>query len=860
MQLLERVNHLNAIQALLDEASSGRGSLAFVRGEAGVGKTALVNWFVERARGRARVLLGACDSLATPRPLGPLADMNLELIASGDQGPALFRAFLDELDSSGRPTLAVFEDIHWADQATLDLLRFVGRRIGGTRTLLVATFRDDEVGPLHPLRVLLGDLANQPAVRRMALAPLSEEAVALLSRGSGIDAAHLYRKTGGNPFFVTEVLLSGLEGIPVTVRDAILARAARLSRAARDVLEAAAICGLRVEVWLLESISGPNAGGLAECVNSGLLRPDGAAVAFRHELARGAIEEAVDVSRSVALHRKAMEAMRARPEAGTGPARIAYHAEAAGDRDAVLEFAPEAARRSARLGAHREAAAEYGRALRFADRLVPEARARLWEGHAFECFVSDQLDLSLEARQAALATWREVGDRRREGDNLRWLARCHWVAGRAKAADESATAAVEVLESVPPSAELAMAYTHRGNLSMLMFRNHEAIDWCDRALRLLKRFDDVDARVHALINIGVARVAAGDDGGFQTVEEAVRLGQREGLVDHVARAFFHGAQISRVQRRHALTENWFERGHAYCVEHEHEGFRRSLLATRARSMLNQGRWKEAETIAAEVLGRAFSPDWRTLTALTVLGLLRARRGDVGAAGYLDESENYVAPFGPDLSWTIGLLQARAEVAWLAGDRARAHAEAKSAMDGVLRVGEPWGMGELAYWLWQCGGPRTVPKGVAKPWARQIAGAPEEAASLWEKQGCPYEAAQALSETNSEPALRRALAVFDGLGAKPAAARARRRLRELGAHGIKLGPRTATRQNPAQLTPRELEVLRLLAQGLSNRDIAQRLYVSRRTVDHQVASILGKLGASSRTAAAQEASRLGLSAH
>ncbi|HLB76583.1 MAG TPA: AAA family ATPase, partial [Candidatus Dormibacteraeota bacterium] len=338
MKLLERSGQLDSLDALFAGAASRNGRLVFVGGEAGVGKTALVTWFAERARSQARVLIGGSDSLATPRALGPVIDMGIEVKPGGLTGPELFGALLAELDDQRRPTLAVFEDVHWADQATLDLLRFIGRRAGGVRTLVIATYRSDELGPAHPLRILLGDLATQAAVRRMELAPLSPEAVALLARGSQVDAAELYRKTGGNPFFVTEVLQSGLEGIPATVRDAVLARAARLSTAGRQALEAAAICGLRIEMWLLEGIAGEAAEGVRECIASGLLRSDGPAVAFRHELARDAIQEAVVVATSVSLHRKVVEILQARPKTQVDGARITYHADAAGDGETVLAY------------------------------------------------------------------------------------------------------------------------------------------------------------------------------------------------------------------------------------------------------------------------------------------------------------------------------------------------------------------------------------------------------------------------------------------------------------------------------------------------------------------------------------------
>lgn len=233
--LLEREEPLRQLGAWLNEAQAGRGRLVLLGGEAGVGKTVLIQRFCRDLPRVTRFLVGACDALSTPRPLGPLIDIAatvggaLERALAGEKRRhRVFQSFLIELTSSARPTVVVFEDVHWADGATLDLLRFVGRRCAAARALVIATYRDDEVGPKHPLRVALGDLATTPEVRRLMLAPLSEAAVRLLAQGSRVDSDMLYQQTRGNPFFVAEVLAAGAGGIPVTVRDAVLARAARL--------------------------------------------------------------------------------------------------------------------------------------------------------------------------------------------------------------------------------------------------------------------------------------------------------------------------------------------------------------------------------------------------------------------------------------------------------------------------------------------------------------------------------------------------------------------------------------------------------------------------------------------------------
>src|SRR5215213_436621 len=476
MDLLERDQHLDHLAELLRLAAAGQGRLVLVGGEAGVGKTALTDEFCRRLAGTAVVLRTSCDSLSTPGPLGPVHDLapplGLRIDQSSQDGDArdrLFREVLAALAARPGPTVIVGEDAHWADGATLELLRFLGRRIGDLPVLFVVTYRDDEIGANHPLRLVLGDLATAPAVQRIRVRPLSEEAVQALAAGSGRDATALHRLTGGNPFFVTEALAAEAESVPATVGDAVLARAARLSPEARAVLDVAAVIGSTIDPDLLLTVAGPVLDEVDESIARGLLRATDDGLAFRHELTRESILEAVAPLRRRLLHARVLAALREAPEPERDLARLAHHAEAARDREAVLEFGIAAAEQAAGLHAHREAAAQYARALRFADTLPPAERARLLEGRSVACYISEQGEEAIAARRAALEIWEGLGESLKVGENLSWLSRiyCYWFQELGVEAKAAATAAVEVLETLPPGRELAMAYSNLAQLRML---------------------------------------------------------------------------------------------------------------------------------------------------------------------------------------------------------------------------------------------------------------------------------------------------------------------------------------------------------------------------------------------------------
>ena len=862
LDLLERSTFVAALDECLADGVAGRGRLVLVAGEAGVGKSVLVQRFCEQRGAGARVLWGNCDPLHTPRPLGPLLDIAAvtagrleEVTERGDKPQAVFAALVEEL-RGGKPTIIVLEDLHWADEATLDILKLLGRRAESARALVIATYRDDELDPTHPLRVAVGELGTATGVRRLQLPPLSLEAVRELAVPHDVDPENLYRETDGNPFFVTEVLAAGGTEIPPTVRDAVLARASRLSPPARGVLEAVAVDPPRIELWLLEKLPREEIGHLDECLASGMLRREEGAVAFRHDLARLAIEDSISPHRKLHLHRDALRALRSPPRGHRDLARLAHHAEAAGDAEAVLELAPAAAARAASLGAHREAAAQYGRALRFAGALPPEARADLLERRSRECYLTDQPAEAIAAMEGAIECYRQLGDRRREGDSLRVLSGILWCPGRTAEAARAAREAVALLEELPPGRELALAYSTVSSTYMDAEDVEEAVSWGTRAIELAQRLDDAEILVHALNTIGTAEFVAGAPQGREKIERSLELARRAGLVEHVGRAWIHLTWAAVRQRSYALADRYIEAGLEDSGEHGVELWRLYLLAYRSRAELDRGQWAEAVDSTALVFReRVISTFPRTL-ALVVLGLVRARRGDPEALPPLDNALE-LAEGTAELQRIAPVLAAKAEAAWLQGE----WDSVKDLTEGVLALARKrkatWVVGELVYWRWRAGIREEVPPETAEPYAVQVQGDWARAAELWAAMGCPYEAALALGDADDDDALRRGLDELHRLGARPAASIVARRLRGRGARGLPRGPRPATRKNPANLTPRELEVLALVTKGLRNAEIAKRLVVSERTVDHHVGAILRKLGVRTRGHASAEAVRLGL---
>jgi DNA-binding CsgD family transcriptional regulator len=583
-----------------------------------------------------------------------------------------------------------------------------------------------------------------------------------------------------------------------------------------------------------------------------MLTYHGKDVGFRHELARRAIEDSIAPYRRLELHRAALAALR---ELGADPARLAHHADAAGDAPAVAEFAPLAAEQAAATGSHREAATLYERALAAGDALPPGERPRLLELGAHEFHLIDRYATAVRLLQEAIDLHDRAGDGLREGAALRqlsWVARC---GSFRTLSEDAARRALELLENFPTSGELAFAYAQIAMLALNADRLEDAVSWGTRAADVAEAAGERAAFVYALNTIGSAQLLARQPAGLPKLERSLQLAEADGLEEDIGRAYLHLAMTAASNRDYAISERFLTQGIEYCSERGLELWLRYLEVYRARIELDRGHWDKAAAAIPLTVEDPGTPLPR-IYALVVLALLRARRGDPEQWTALDEAAELARASG-ELQWVAPVAAARAETLWLAGEPERVAAETDEALARAVELGASRFVGELASWRRRCGIRDDPPGDAWEPWALELAGDWEAAAERWHEAGCPYEEALALAEVEDEASLRRSLSILDGLGAKAAATIVARRLRERGIRSVPRGPRPATRRNPAGLTARELEVLQLVAEGLRNAEIASRLFVSEKTVGHHVSAILRKLEVRTRTEASAEAARLGL---
>ena len=864
MPLIERDTQLTVLASYLDDAASGHGRLVWVGGEAGIGKSSLVTAFTEEVRSRARLALAYCDGYSTPSPLAPVRELLPALPANVWPADAsrteVFANLMAALRNADHehPYLIVVEDVHWADQATLDLLLHCARRVNACRALVIATYRSEEVDGSEGLRQTLGTTASASGTRRLDVPALTVAGVSDLVAASragttgGVDARSLHELTLGNAFYVTEVLASGLDGIPDQCRDAVLARVLTLSPRSQTALEVVALAGARAEIDLVDALLDGGLADLDEALHRGLVAEADGAVTFRHEIARLVVESRVPVDRRVFQHRRIHAELSVR---GADAARLAHHAALGGLTAETVEHARKAGREAAELGAHREAARQYEQALLHARRLHGDAAledetlADLHWSLGYELYVTGRTGDAVKAVVAAREVWERNGAQTRVGDAWRCLSRLLWFEGHVTDAEAAADRALEVLDTPgsPPTPELAYALSNKAQLRMLSSDGQGTRAWGTRTLKLLEELPEsrlrTELRAHVLNNLGTIEVVEGDAGsGVAMLTESLDLSRTAKLHEHAARAYVNLSSTAVAQRRHSDARHTLDEGLEYCTERDLDSWSSYLVAIEAELHLQTCEHDLAEARADEVLARPSLPSNVRLGPWTILAHVRGRRGTPGWQELIDRAVVLSEKIG-EVQAVAPVAVARAELAWIAGRDAEAAELASTTIELVETFDCRWNRGAVLRWPWPDALP-AVHREVAPPFAAELRGAWREAAALWAELGCPFDEALALARSGEPDELVAAIGIFERIGAHAPAARCRKDLRSLG-RSAPPAPSAARRTHPFGLTRREAEVAELLTDGLSDAEIAERLVISRRTAEHHVSAVLAKVGVDSR---------------
>ncbi len=774
--LLERRDELDALSRTLKSVRhSGRGALVTVTGEAGSGKSSLVRAFLESVGDGIVTAIGGCDDLLAPVSLSPFRDMvqalpDLAPLLAADPRPSdVFTTLLRYLAAA--PTLVILEDVHWADDVTLDAIRYLSRRLGGLPSVLLLTFRDEEVDLAHPLRRILGGL-NSSMLRRIELKPLSVAAVGQLAGVASIDAREIHRVTRGNPFFVTEILDAPDGEVPATVRDAVLARVGRLPAVVRRFVQRLAVVPSRAERWLAEALTDGDPDVVLEAERSGVINGGAEHVTFRHELSRRAVETSLMVGEVVLANRVVLDALLAHPD--VDPSRIVHHAVRAARMEVVLHYGPVAATAAEHAGAHRQAAETLRVVLQFADRLDAPTKASLLIRRAYSLYVVNEYEAALKTAQAGVAVAESTQDPVLISTALVVLSRialfargpmtARLAAGRAVAALESSGPAVDESRLAVALTELARTHSDLVTVGIVAQPSADALEHARRAVAMCERIGRDELRAQALCYLGSARLALGDPRWFGDVERALSMGA--GVVEPETRVRSHVNAAGCAYRCGRMDEaqRLVATGLQLAADTEFAAGEYRLCLTSAAVLCSRGDWDRAVAILRRLVGSRGSPGVMAIFAQSMLARLLARRGDPECVPLLAEAMGN--PIVQDDSYVCGPLAAAAlEVGWLTGTLATVPPLVTTTLSAAARACHTAMQGELSVYLRRAGfEPDPVPD-AAGPWAPALRGDGSAAADAWSVLGESYEQAVELAGAGAQSGGReRGLRMLAGLGA------------------------------------------------------------------------------------------------
>lgn len=455
MELIERDRFLHLMQSKFENIAAGEGHCIFVSGEAGIGKTALIKAFCKELKTRCNIYQGTCDALFTPRPLAALYDILLqarhdlpENIGDIADRTAFFTKFFQALKNQSETSLIVFEDIHWADEATLDFIKFLARRITQLQCLFILTYRDEEVHSRHPLRTVLGQL-NSDSFTRMKLFPLSKQAVEKMAADKGYSGEDVYSITGGNPFYLNEILVGNSTGVPDNIKDSILSVYNRQDEKTKHLWEILSVLPTGFEIKYLEKIETLFATAIERSLDSEILVLREGHLFFKHELYRRTIEASLSPPIRVGLNKKILELFQGKFEQNQDFETIIHHAKNANECELVTQFAPMAAKQSASVGSHLEASRLYLTAIEYYQGDDEDTLIQFYEWYAYECYLTNQHKEAILYTGKSLDLWKKKNNLERISNCFRFLSRLWWFDGNRKQAESFGLEAIEVLTKQP---------------------------------------------------------------------------------------------------------------------------------------------------------------------------------------------------------------------------------------------------------------------------------------------------------------------------------------------------------------------------------------------------------------------------
>ena len=858
--LIERAEFLNSLEMKFNSVAEGEGHCILLSGEAGIGKTSLIKVFCQDKKNDCKIYHGTCDALFTPRPLAPIYDIIMQMRGDNNldatNSSALFSQLFHEIENQHRTTLIVIEDIHWADEATLDLIKSFARRIHRLRCLFILTYRDNEILDNHPLRNVLGQLPPD-SFTRLQLSPLSKEAVEKMAVQRGYKGEDVFSISGGNPFYVTEILASYSPGVPDNIKDAILSVYLQQEKGTKNAWEICSVIPEGLEINRFAKIKSSLDAEMDHCFALRIIIVKNDRVIFKHELYRRTIEGSLSPFKRITLNKKILDLFLESFEQEGEIERIVHYAKNANENKVVVKYAPIAARQAASMGAHIEASKLFLTAIEYSDGNDAEQMVEFYESYAYECYLTNQVKDAIIYQGKALKIRQQKNEIEQAGNNLRLLSRLWWFDGNRQEAEKYGKQAIEILESQPPSKAKAMAYSNMSQLKMLSDETAECVGWGNKAIEMAKELKDNEIRCHAMNNVGSAlwKTNSSREKGREMLFESLDIALENSFHEHAARAYSNIGTIYLLFKEYELARPILEEGINYCEERNLDASKNYKLYVKAKIFFETGDWRQASSILENLLSNPSQLGSVKIFALTVLAIIKIRKGDEDALVYLDEAK-LLALKTKEHTRIILVMIAELEYEWLTGKKRITEEELQLSIELVKKIDNNFLNSEFAFWLKKVRKKDLDISGLYEPYKLLKEGKIKLAVGFWETKGCPFEMALALFAGNEDD-MKKALLILQQIGANAVCERMKMEMRAGGIKKIPRGLRESTKTNPAQLTNRELDILQLLQKGIQNKEIAGALFISPKTADHHISNILFKLDVNSRSKAVAEAVRLGI---